>query len=223
MFSIISKAKTCSMCLKELRLESADAKPWGRSPSRWTPCWTGRAARGFSPMSPACWPKERAEFSVTRGSRSLAQRLSDETLPHSTSTLNQHHRGLLTTYEIMSLQSGYLHCFCAQWSTPTTSLSTTQKYTPHTQKQTSQLPSKSLPTQALYFSITSHTKRTGSIWFQHRHHLTHQQQEHKHHYHSHKPLEGFLYCAAPEPTEDDSPERLANGKEGKEQRVEKKG
>lgn len=41
------------------RLECTDGKPWGRSPSRWTPCWTGRAARGFSPMSPACGSEER--------------------------------------------------------------------------------------------------------------------------------------------------------------------
>lgn len=57
----------CSLWLKAPRLERTDAKPWGRSPSRWTPCWTGRAARGFSPMSPGCWPRERAEFRVTRG------------------------------------------------------------------------------------------------------------------------------------------------------------
>lgn len=37
---------------------------------------------------------------------------------------------------------------------------------------------------------------------------------HKNRYHSHKALEGFLYCVAPEPTEEDFPEVLANGKEG---------
>lgn len=53
-------------------------KPWGRSPSRWPPCWMGKLARGFSPMSPACWPtekeRERAEFRVTRFGRSSSER-----------------------------------------------------------------------------------------------------------------------------------------------------
>lgn len=39
-------------------LKYADGKPWGRSPSRWAPCCTGRAARGFSPISPACWREQ---------------------------------------------------------------------------------------------------------------------------------------------------------------------
>lgn len=75
MFSIISKAKTCRLWLQEPELDSVEGRPWGRSPSRWTPCWTGRAAKGFSPMSPACWAGERAEFSVTGGSHSLAATL----------------------------------------------------------------------------------------------------------------------------------------------------
>lgn len=66
MFCIKGKAKTSRLGFKEQRLETADAKPWGRSPSRWTPCWTARA---FSAMSPACWQKQGAEFSVTTGSR----------------------------------------------------------------------------------------------------------------------------------------------------------
>lgn len=51
---VYHQKQTCSLWLKEPRLEWTDAKPWGRSPSRWTPCWTGREARGFSPISPGC-------------------------------------------------------------------------------------------------------------------------------------------------------------------------
>lgn len=58
----------------ELRLQYADGKPWGRSPSRWAPCCTGRAARGFSPMSPACW-REQSSGSLqgqpSEGTRSV--------------------------------------------------------------------------------------------------------------------------------------------------------
>lgn len=98
----------------------------------------------------------------------------------------------------------YRTLFCAQWSSaPTTSLSTTQKYTPHTHTKTNL--TLSLPTLALrgflflfFFSSPNHRKVTTS----------HRQPKHKDH--SHKAREGFLYCAAPEPKGDDFPERLAN-------------
>lgn len=86
MFSAASKAKTCSLWLKELWLERADAKPWGRSPSRWTPCWPGRAARGFSPMSPACWPKRESRVQshkrVTQPATTLEQQKTAEQHEH---------------------------------------------------------------------------------------------------------------------------------------------
>lgn len=82
-------------------------------------------------------------------------------------------------------------------STPTTSLSTTQKYTPHinTQQIIPHFPHESLPAQALCFlsPITKHST-----------------QPDKHQDHSHKTLEGFLYCAAPEPTKADFLEMLAS-------------
>lgn len=91
MFSIIGTVKTCGLWVGEWRLQSVDAKPWGRSPSRWTPCGT---ARGFSPMSPACWPNgERAEFRVTPPGRNT---------PDGGKLLQR--RGLLTTYQMMAIE-----------------------------------------------------------------------------------------------------------------------
>lgn len=157
LFSVMRKAKTCSLWFEELWLESADAKPWGRSPSRWTPCWTGRAARGFSPMSPACRSKERAEFSVTRGSHSRATTLKCRHTKKKIGTTQAH---LISTeaYSRHMKWCRYRRCIytvCAQWSsTLTTSLSTTQKVHPthkHTKKPTSHFPGESLPTQALCF------------------------------------------------------------------------
>lgn len=95
----------------------------------------------------------------------------------------------------------YRTLFCAQWSSaPTTSLSTTQKYTPHTHTKINL--TLSLPTLALQgFFFLNHQSQKSD-------HITLWQPEHKDH--SHKAREGFLYCAAPEPKGDDFPERLAN-------------
>lgn len=67
---------------------------------------------------------------------------------------------------------------------------------------TQNLSLSNLPTQVM-FCITNTRIYLGSA-----HTLI---AKHKHHNHSHKAREGF-YCAAPEPTEDDFPERLANSK-----------